>query len=348
MSRYELFDRSRISLKDLRERGHDLRAEDCLELDSPCEPFEHPEFAQLVDAIVAARRNGRPVIVMMGGHPVKLGLSRFLVDLIERGVITHLAANGAVLIHDFELALGGGTSENVPKWIQAGQFGLWRQTSRLNEIISEAARRGEGLGEAIGRVIEEERFAHRDLSLAAAGWRTGTPVTSHVGIGSDIIHAHANCDGAALGAASYTDFLIFARGVELLAGGVFLNVGSAVTGPEVYLKALSMARNVARQRGEEIRHFTTAVFDLVELPADYRTGTPSKDHPQYYYRPWKTILVRTVADGGRSYYFAGDHRRTLPTLWREIVARLDARDSQANKTLAPSAASGVARRGKVA
>ena len=324
MSRYELFDRTQIALKDLAERGHDLRAEECLPLEAPVEPFEHPEFPELIDAIVAARRSARPVIAMMGGHPVKLGLSRYLVDLIRRGVLTHLATNGAVLIHDFELALGGGTSENVPKWIQAGQFGLWRQTGRLNEIISAGARRGEGLGEAIGRIVEEERFAHRELSLAAAGWRFGIPVTSHVGIGSDIIHAHANCDGAALGAASYTDFLIFARSVQQLEGGVFLNIGSAVAGPEVYLKALSMARNVARQRGEEIRRFTTAVFDLVDLPADYRTGTPSKDHPQYYYRPWKTILVRTVADGGRSYYFSGDHRRTLPALWSEIVRRLDA------------------------
>jgi hypothetical protein len=222
------------------------------------------------------------------------------------------------MIHDFELALGGGTSEDVPKWIQAGQFGLWRETSRLNDIIREAAGRGEGLGEAIGRVIEEERFPFRELSLAAAGWRCGVPVTSHVGIGSDIIHAHANCDGAALGAASYTDFLIFARSVQNLEGGVFLNIGTAVAGPEVYLKALSMARNVARQHGQEIRHFTTAVFDLVELPPGYRQGPPSKDHPQYYYRPWKTILVRTVADGGQSYYFCGDHRQTMPTLWRQL------------------------------
>lgn len=321
MSRYELFDRRLIALADLRRRGHDLRVEDCLPLDAPMEPYTHPEYPELVDAIVEARRHGRPVILMMGGHPVKLGLSRYLVDLMERGIITHLAANGAVIIHDFELAAGGATSEDVSRWIQVGQFGLWRQTGRLNDIVAEAARRGEGLGEAVGRVIEQERFAHRELSLAAAGWRAGVPVTVHVGIGSDIIHAHANCDGAALGAASYTDFLIFARSVQGLERGVFLNVGSAVAGPEVYLKALSMARNVARQRGQQISHFTTAVFDLVELPPDYRQGTPSKDHPQYYYRPWKTILVRTVADGGRSYYFAGDHRQTIPTLWREVVER---------------------------
>ncbi|HEX5444370.1 MAG TPA: hypothetical protein VFW87_11095 [Pirellulales bacterium] len=329
MSRYPLFDRCQIRLAELALRGHDLQPIDCRALDAPFEEYLQPEFAELIDRIAAARRHGRPVIAMIGGHLVKLGLSRYLIDMMERGIVTHLAANGAVMIHDFELALGGGTSENVPKWLQLGQFGLWKETGRLNEIISQAARHGEGMGEAIGRVIEEERFAFRELSLAAAGWRSRVPVTAHVSMGSDVIHAHANCDGAALGATSYTDFLIFAHSVQQLEGGVFLNIGSAVTGPEVYLKALSMARNVARQRGEEIRRFTTAVFDLVELPDDYRAGTPPKEHPQYYYRPWKTILVRTVADGGRSYYFAGDHRQTIPTLWRELVRRSHAENRNA-------------------
>jgi SAM-dependent methyltransferase len=246
--------------------------------------------------------------------------SVFLIDLIDRRLITHLATNGAGLIHDFELALAGGTSEDVAKWIQLGQFGLWRETGRLNDIIRQAAGKGEGLGEAVGRIIEEERFPFSQLSLAAAGWRTGTPVSCHVGIGSDIIHSLPNCDGAALGQASYTDFLIFARAIQDLEGGVFLNIGSAVTGPEVYLKALSMARNVARQHGQAIRRFTTAVFDLVPLPADFRAGSPSRDAALYYYRPWKTLLVRTVADGGTSYYFCGDHRRTIPTLWQQLVS----------------------------
>ena len=323
MSRYEQFDRRRIHLRDLRERGHDLRVESCLELVPPASLYGHPEFAQLVRQIVEARRNDRPVIAMIGGHPIKLGLSRFLVDLIERRIVTHLATNGAGIIHDFELASAGGTSESVPKWIRRGQFGLWRETSRLNDIIAEGARRGEGLGGCVGRVIQNERFPHRHLSVAAAGWRAGVPVTSHVGIGSDIIHAHANCDGAALGATSYTDFLIFARSVESLEGGVYLNIGSAVAGPEVYLKALSMARNVAQQQGRSIRRFTTAVFDLVSLPDNYRQGPPSKDNAQYYYRPWKTILVRTVADGGTSFYFQGDHRVTIPSLWSETVKRLE-------------------------
>ncbi|MBL9124441.1 MAG: hypothetical protein JNG90_12470 [Planctomycetaceae bacterium] len=322
MSRYELFDRQQIILRQIEQRGHDLVVDACRPLASPAERFAHPEFGALIDAIVAARRRGRPVVAMLGGHPIKLGLSRFLVDLIERRIITHLATNGAGIIHDYELSLVGGTSENVPKWIARGQFGLWHETSRLNDIINLAASRGEGLGEGVGRTIETEKFPNRDLSLAAAGWRAGVPVTAHVGIGSDIIHAHANCSGAALGATSYTDFLIFARAIQQLEGGVFLNIGSAVAGPEVYLKALSMARNVAQQRGQEVRHFTTAVFDLVELPENYRAGPPGKEHPQYYYRPWKTILVRTVADGGQSYYFCGDHALTVPSLWQELVTRL--------------------------
>ncbi len=329
MSRYRMFDRRQIALADLAERGHDLRAADCKTLTAPFAEYQHPEFEQLVGHLVTARRQRRPVVMMMGGHAIKLGLSRYIIDLMERRLVTHVATNGAGIIHDFELALGGGTSENVSKWIQRGQFGLWRETSRLNDIIFSGANRGEGLGEAVGRAIEDETMEYRHLSIAAAGWRLGIPVTSHVGIGSDIIHAHANCDGAALGATSYTDFLIFAQSISQLEGGVFLNVGSAVAGPEVYLKALSMARNVAKARGQKIADFTTAVFDLVELPPNFRQGPPSKDHPQYYYRPWKTILVRTVADGGRSYFFSGDLSSTLPSLWRRCVVRQSTVTAQA-------------------
>lgn len=323
MSRYKLFDVSRVELQDLAVRGHDLVAADCLPLQPIDVPYSHPEFELLINEIRAARGRGSPVVMMMGGHPIKLGLSRFLVDLIERGWITHLAMNGAGIIHDFELALVGGTSENVAKWIRAGQFGLWHETGRLNEIAKSAANSGEGFGEAVGRVIEEERFLHRSLSLSAAGWRCQVPVTVHVSIGSDIVHAHPNCDGAAVGQASYTDFLIFTETIRKLEGGVFLNVGSAVTGPEVYLKALSMARNVTRGdtpqlSGRKPCHFTTAVFDLPTLPRNWREGTPMKDDAFYYYRPWKTILIRTIADGGRSFYFRGDHSQTIPTIWQYL------------------------------
>ena len=150
------------------------------------------------------------------------------------------------------------------------------------------------------------------------GYHLNIPCTVHVGVGSDIIHEHPNCDGAAMGEATYTDFLIYTQTVTNLESGVFLNFGSAVTGPEVYLKALSMARNVARQNGKNIADFTTAVFDLLPIDTETVAGTPQKSDPRYYFRPWKTILSRTVADGGKSYYIQGEHRLTLPHLARTI------------------------------
>jgi hypothetical protein len=170
----------------------------------------------------------------------------------------------------------------------------------------------------VGRRILEDELPHRDVSILAAAYEEGVPVTAHVGIGYDIIHEHPNCDGGALGAASYTDFLIFTAGVENLEGGVMLNFGSAIMGPEVYLKALSMARNVAHQHGREIRNFTTAVFDLVPIGGDIHRELPKTD-PGYYFRPHKTILVRTVADGGESFYIRGDHRATFPALRNAIL-----------------------------
>lgn len=320
MSRYKLFDRSRIRLRDIVERGHQLIWNDCLELAAPKEEFEHPDFDRLVGRIISARRESKHVVLMMGAHPIKLGLSRFVIDLVRRGIITHIATNGAGAIHDFELALVGGTSEDVRKWISVGQFGLWKQSSGLNEIASCAAARGEGLGEALGRVVLEQAFPYCELSIAAAGFSADIPFTTHVSIGSDIISAMPNCDGAAIGSSSYTDFLILAQTFLDLEGGVFLNVGTAVTGPEVYLKALSMARNVAMQAGNRIDRFTTAVFDLVPLPRDFKKLVPSTNDPLYYYRPWKTVLCRTIEEEGASFYFCGDHRVTIPALWQRIVS----------------------------
>jgi hypothetical protein len=174
-----------------------------------------------------------------------------------------------------------------------------------------------GFGEAAGRHIAGSGYPHRDLSLLAAAYRADVPATVHVGVGYDITHEHPNCDGAALGAASYRDFLIFANSVQNLEGGVVLSFGSAVMAPEVYLKALAMARNVARQQSREVSHFTTAVFDLMPMSGDFHREPP-KTEAAYYFRPRKTMLIRTVADGGASYYFEGDHRATLPALWRAL------------------------------
>jgi len=320
---FPIFDRTQLKLKPLTERVHDMGLPQLLNLADPTPPFDHPDLDTLAQRIVSAHRRNGQVILMMGAHMLKVGLSRFIIDLMERRIITHVAMNGAGPIHDFELALIGASTESVARYIQEGQFGLWADTGRINEAIVAGARDGIGLGEAVGRVIEREQFPHRDLSVFAAGYRLGIPVTVHVGIGYDIIHEHPNCDGAALGQTSYQDFLIIAHTVSKLQGGVMLNFGTAVMGPEVYLKALAMARNVAHQCGEKINQFTTAVFDLIDLgEVDIHAEAP-KDDPRYYYRPYKTILVRTVQDGGESFYLRGDHGATFPALYRQVVGELE-------------------------
>ena len=315
---YPTFDRSRLLVKPLAERQHDLHLDRWLALADPAPPFSHPGLAVVAGRLQAARASGAARILMMGAHVLRAGVNRHLIDLIERGFLDHIAMNGAGVIHDYELARIGATTESVDRYIRTGEFGLWKETGELNEWIREAAQCRRGLGENIGRRIDASTYPHKDLSVFAAAYRAGVPVTVHAGIGYDILHEHPNCDGAALGAASYRDFLIFARAVERLEGGVLLNFGSAIMGPEVYLKALAMARNVAGQEGRAIRHFTTAVFDLVPIHGDPRKELPKTD-PGYYFRPHKTILVRTVADGGESYYFCGEHRATVPALWRALV-----------------------------
>jgi hypothetical protein len=315
MTRYEQFDRSRLKIKPLAERTHDLHLDRWLALSDATPPFEHPDLGNVAARLTGARERGTARILLMGAHVLRAGVNRHLIDLMERGYIDHIAMNGAGAIHDYELARIGATTESVDRYIRTGEFGLWQETGELNEWIREAASEGLGLGENVGRRIEQSDYPHRRLSVFAAAWRLGVPVTVHAGIGYDIIHEHPNCDGAAVGAASYRDFLIFARTVERLEGGVLLNFGSAIMGPEVYLKALAMARNVAIQEGRAIRNFTTAVFDLVPIYGDHRKELAKTD-PGYYFRPQKTILVRTVADGGESFYFAGEHRATLPALWR--------------------------------
>jgi hypothetical protein len=315
------FDRSRLRLKPLAERVHDYPVSGWAQLDDPAPAYDNPDLRALARAIVAARAGGHPFIWMMGAHVIKYGLSCYVVDMMERGLITGVATNGAGCIHDYEAALIGATSESVPRYISAGQFGLWQETGRLNDLARQAAAEGIGFGEAVGRAIWEEAMPWRDSSILAAGYRLGIPATVHVSLGYDIIHEHPNCDGAALGAASYTDFLVFVRQIEALEGGVLCSVGTAVMGPEVYLKALSMARNVAFQEGRPLAHFTTAVFDLQAL-GDVSDEVPKSD-PRYYFRPFKTILVRTVADGGTSYFINADHKLSLPTLYRYLREELE-------------------------
>jgi hypothetical protein len=319
-SKYPQFDRSRLVVKPLAERVHDLSLSRWLALGDEVPEFSSPNLPVLAERLITARERGAARILMMGAHVLRAGVNRHIIDLIERGMIDHLALNGAGAIHDYEIARIGATTESVARYIRTGEFGLWQETGELNDLIAQAAADGSGLGEWVGRHIAASDYPHRELSVLAAAWRANVPATVHAGIGYDILHEHPNCDGAALGAASYRDFLIFAATVERLEGGVMLSFGSAIMAPEVYLKALAMSRNVARQEGREIRQFCTAVFDLVPIAGDIHKELPKAD-PGYYFRPQKTILVRTVADGGESFYFCGDHRATMPALWRAVRER---------------------------
>ncbi len=321
------FDPSKLKLKPLAKRQHDLSRDVLIFPEQAQVQLDDPALPTLAERIVRAARRNAAVVFFCGAHVLRKGNGPLLIDLMERGLLTHLALNGAGAIHDFELALVGQTCESVARYIREGQFGLWHETGRFNEAASLAVRENIGLGEALGRLIEEEQFPHRETSVLAAGYRLGVPVTVHVAIGQDIVHEHPNFDAAATGRATYTDFLVFTHSISRLERGVFLNIGTAVMGPEVYLKALAMARNVAHQQGRSIRRFTTAVFDLVALGPDTSREAP-KDDPRYYFRPYKTILVRTVADGGESFYVRGDHAQTVPTLFRHIVDRLAAESSR--------------------
>jgi hypothetical protein len=321
---YPQFEHSRLNIKPLAERKHDLYHTSLLELEDEPErltPAAMNDLATLGERLVSARARGASVLMLMGAHVIRAGVQRHLIDLMERGLITHIGMNGAGPIHDFELARIGATCESVARYIRTGEFGLWRETAEINDIVRQGAANGQGLGEAIGRAILEggDRFPHQEISVLAAGVRLRVPVTVHVGIGYDILHEHPNFDPAAFGEASYRDFLTVCDTVERLEGGVFLCFGSAVMGPEVYLKALAMARNVAHQQGRRIARFTTAAFDLIPIDGEFHSEAP-KSNPQYYYRPWKTILVRTVADGGESFYVCGDHRHTVPWLRRAALS----------------------------
>lgn len=311
---YPQFDRSKLRLQPLANRQHDLTLDILQPLDAPVS-FDHPSVPVIGRRMAEAKAKGAARVLMMGAHVLRAGTQLHLIDLMERGLVSLVAMNGAGPIHDWEFALIGASTESVARYVSSGEFGLWQETGRMNDAITAGVKDGMGLGESIGRAIADGFFPHKHASVLAAAYRLRIPVTVHIGIGYDIIHEHPNADGGVLGRASYTDFLVFAEHVRKLEGGIVLNFGTAVMGPEVYLKALAMARNVAHQRGEKIARFTTAAFDLVPLDDDYRRQAPKTD-PRYYFRPWKTILVRTVADGGESFYVQGDHRQTVPAVWK--------------------------------
>ena len=259
---------------------------------------------QLVDLIAAAYQRQKPIIVMAGGHVVKCGLNAVLIDLMARGVVTALVFNGATSIHDFEIALIGETSEDVGEYLQTGQFGMVEETGRfMNEAIRGAAAEGIGMGEGLGRKLIELDAQFQDKSLLAAACQLGIPVTVHAAIGTDIIHQHPLANGSAIGETSFTDFRTLTAVVaELGDGGVVLNLGSAVILPEVFLKALTIARNL----GHQVTYFTTADFDMIQQ-----------------YRPLENVVKRPTNIGGKGFTFTGHHEIMIPLLASAIVERID-------------------------
>ena len=255
---------------------------------------------RLAADILRGRERGRPILWGIGAHVIKVGLAPVLIDLMERGLVTGLAMNGACVVHDFELALCGHTSEDVEAGLGRGAFGMARETGeQVNRAIVEGDRDGLGLGAAVGRFIEKRRPRHRRVSLLAAAWRLGLPATVHVAIGTDIVHMHPACDPAALGRATHLDFRIFAAHVARLGGGgVYLNVGSAVLLPEVFLKAVTIARNL----GHPLRDFATANLDFIQS-----------------YRPSTNVVERPTRGVGRGYSLTGHHELMIPLLAAALV-----------------------------
>jgi hypothetical protein len=257
------------------------------------------DFRAVVRAVVAAREKGRPVVLGMGAHPIKVGLSPLIIDLMERDVITALATNGASLVHDFELAYGGKTSEDVPHALLDGSFGMARETGKLvNKAITRGVKAGFGLGKSMGVFLEKSRFPNKGLSIFAAGARLEKPVSVHVALGTDIIHMHPNADGAAIGEGSMRDFKLLASVVADLEGGVYLNLGSAVLLPEVFLKALAVARNL----GNTVENITTVNLDFLQ-----------------HYRARENVLRRPTLKKGRAYAITGHHEIMFPLLAAAIL-----------------------------
>jgi hypothetical protein len=258
--------------------------------------------------VLRARERGKPIVWGLGAHVLKVGLSPLIVDLMEKGLATGLALNGAGIVHDFELAVAGQTSEDVAAGLGSGDFGMARETGEeVNRAIVEGDRDGLGLGAAVGRYLHLRQPPHVGASLLAAAWRLGLPATVHVAVGTDIVHMHPACDPAALGRATHLDFRILAGEVAGLGGGgVYLNVGSAVLLPEVFLKAVTLARNL----GHEIADFTTANLDFIQS-----------------YRPNTNVVLRPTQGVGRGYSLTGHHEILVPLLAAALVEGLPAAEA---------------------
>jgi len=260
------------------------------------------DLKSVIDAVVGAVQDEKPVIFSMGAHPIKVGMGPLIVDLMERGVVSHIALNGAGIIHDFELAYMGFTSEDVAEALDDGSFGMARDTAELlNGAIAQGAAVSDqriGLGRAVGEMIENSNMPHRSHSILAAGFRLGIPVTVHVALGTDIIHMHPSANGADIGTTSMRDFFLFSASVAGLEGGVYFNIGSAVIMPEVFLKAVALARNL----GHPVEGFFAVNMDFIRQ-----------------YRPHTNVVTRPTMKSGQGVHLIGHHEIMLPLLCAGII-----------------------------
>ena len=252
--------------------------------------------------IAECKRRNKTVLLGMGAHPIKVGLSPLIIDFMERGIVHAVALNGAGVIHDFELAYMGETSEDVATALKDGSFGMAEETGAfINAAISEGSMHQLGVGAAVGAAILKSRLPHRKLSILAKGAQLGIPVTSHVAIGTDIIHMHPKADGAALGDCSLRDFRTLTSVVATLDGGIYLNFGSAVVLPEVFLKAVSLARNL----GNPVQDLTTVNLDFIQ-----------------HYRPLTNVVNRPTLGSGKGYYLTGHMEIMVPLLFVAVLEEL--------------------------
>lgn len=258
------------------------------------------DLRSVASAVISAHKNDKTVALGIGAHVIKVGLAPLIIDLMERGIVNSVAMNGACVVHDFESAYAGCTSEDVDKELGAGAFGMAEETGRiLNQAIKKGAKKG--LGRAVGEMIHKSDFPHKAKSILAAGARLGIPVTVHVALGTDILHIHPQMDGAATGKASIIDFKLFSSVVATLEGGVYLNVGSAVILPEVFLKAITLVRNL----GHKAENFTTVNMDFIQ-----------------HYRPLTNVVRRPTQGGGAGYRLTGHHEIMFPLLYGAIIEGL--------------------------
>ena len=332
--KYEVFDTRSIETYPVARRQNKVTIDNLVDLGSfdTVKDDSDSSIKQIAGAMIEARKSERPVVAFIGGHFVKNGLSRFIIDLVERDVITLVAGNGSTCIHDFELALIGATSEDVPDALDRGQFGMAAEFSYINTALTVGNEQKIGFGESLGMMIVDpefrqlvferlgttnRNFVHPEVSILAACFRRSVPFTAHVGIGTDVTDQHPSFNGDAKGGCSGRDFLIYAAEIARMAhGGVVLNIGSAVTGPEVLLKAISMSANTGRAP----TGIVTADFDIRSL----RVSDTKDDRKEgYYYRDQKSVVARIPqAFHGKGFYVEGDQKRTIPRLYGFLIDKM--------------------------